>query len=237
MSTSMTVSPGSFPTLQAERIADPNRLWAFPILGILVKALLLIPFSIWLVIVEFLVFVLIVLNSLAVLFTGAYWRPAYDFTLGFMRLTTKLYFYVAGLTDKYPSFGFEINDRYSFDMPMPEHPSRGFAIPFLGGIARVILLIPFAIWVYFVLYGTFVGLVAAAFVVLFRGAYLESVFELVRDSVRLQTASIAYIAGLSDSYPSFTISTNHGTAKVVFIVLGVLLLVGTSLSSGGGGSR
>lgn len=225
MSTSMTLSPGSYPTLQAERIAEPNRLWAFLVLGAVVKGLLLIPVFVWLSILELVVLILIVLNSVVVLFTGSFWQPAYDFTVGYMRLTAKLSFYLAGLTDKYPGFGFEIDDRYALDIQLPEQPNRAFAIPFLGGLFRGILLIPFAIYAYVVLYATYLGVVVSSFPVLFSGKYPESIFELVRDAVRIQTAEIAYVAGLSDSYPSFAISMNHGTIKGVLFVIGALMMV------------
>jgi hypothetical protein len=238
MATSMTVSPGTYPTLEAARIETPNRLWAVPILGMTVKSLLLIPVVIWLEVLLFVWGIVVLINSLAVLFTGSYMRSAYDLTLGVMRLNTKVSFYLAGLTDKYPGFGFSIDDAYALDIAFPEQPGRAFAIPIFGGLIRGILLIPFAIYSYVIIYGALLAAVVASVPVLFVGKYPESIFELVRDAVRLEMAELAYGVGLSDSYPSFSISTSHGAVKGVFIAGGVVLLllnvVVNALSSGGG---
>lgn len=221
----MTLSPGSYPTLQADLIERPNRFWAVPILGILVKSLLLIPVFIWLWLVSIGLLVLVLVNSLIVLFTGSYSQSAYDLALGFLRLNAKTCFYLAGLTNDYPGFSLAIEDAFSLDIASPEQPSRLFAIPIVGGLIRGILLIPFVIYIEVVAYATYIGVIIASFPVLFTGRYPESVFELVRDTMRLYSAQLAYGFGLSDSYPSFAISTSHGTVKGILVVAGVVLLL------------
>lgn len=219
----MTLSPGTYPTLRAERIEEPNRLWAIPLLGIVVKSILLIPVVIEITVLYFVFLIVSIINSVVVLVSGSFWRPAYDLTLGLIRLNAKLLFYYAGLTDKYPGFGFDIDDRYSLHIDYPERPNRAFALPVVGGIFRYLLLIPFAIYAGIIGYGAILGAVISFVPVLFGSRYPETTFELVRDAARLEMAELAYAAGLSDDYPSFTISIEHGTAKVVLIVIGVVL--------------
>ena len=231
----MTLSPGTYPTLRAERIDEPNRLWAFPILGILVKSILLIPVLIVLSVLSIVWFVLMVINSVQVLLTGSYWRPAYDLTFGLIRMSTKVWFYLAGLTDKYPGFGFEIDDRYSLNIDYPERPNRAFAIPIVGGVVRVILLIPFLIYESIISNAALIGALISFVPVLFSGRYPETTFELNRDAVRLTSAELVYLAGLSDEYPSFAISREHGTGKVVLIVIGVVLFLLNTVPSLTGG--
>jgi len=231
----MTLSPGTYPTLRAERIEEPNRLWAIPLLGIVVKAILLIPVFIVFSVLAIVWLVLMVVNSIPVLFTGSYWHPAYDLTLGLIRLNTKIWFYLAGLTDKYPGFGLAIDDRYSLDIEYPEAPNRAFAIPILGGIVRWILLIPFYIYASVISYAAYVAAMISFVPVLFTGRYPETTFEIIRDAVRLGTAEFAYLGGLSDRYPSFAISTEHGTAKIFLIIIGALLSLLSIVPSIAGG--
>jgi hypothetical protein len=227
MISSAELAPGNYPQLSARCIDAPNRMWAFPILGIVAKAIILVPVLVWLYILSLIALVMIVINSLQVAFTGKYWDAAYNLILGLLRLETKLTFYMAGLTDRYPGFGLDIasDELFALDVPMPESPSRGFAFPILGGIARAILLIPFMIWSQVVAYGTYLAVTVGSFAVLSAGRYPVSVFELVRDGTRLYLSSACYGVGLSDSYPSFSISTNNAGIKAIFIGLGLLLMV------------
>lgn len=104
----------------------------------------------------------------------------------------------------------------------PEHPNRLFAIPIFGGIARGILLIPYLIYATVMLYGAIYGSFAASLVILFKGTYPESFYEMERDSVRLLESTVLYLSGLSDTYPSWWISMNHKTTKIILIIIGIL---------------
>src|SRR5688572_32935736 len=83
-----------YPHLTASLIKNPNRLYAVPLLGILIKMVVLIPVAIVVLFIVMYLAVLILINSLIVLFTGKYWRHAYDINLGVMRLSTKMGFYM-----------------------------------------------------------------------------------------------------------------------------------------------
>lgn len=87
------------------------------------------------------------INSFLVLLTGKYWEHAYWVTLGLLRLSTKISFYMGGLTDKHPGISLSINDNFSFDIPYPEKSSRFYTVPVFGGLVRWILLIPYAVFI------------------------------------------------------------------------------------------
>ncbi len=212
-----------YPTLTATLPQNPNKFWAVPIIGILVKVIILIPQFIELMFLGIAWGFISIINSFIVLFTGKYWDTAYIFVIGIMRLTTKVTFYMFGFTDKYPGFDFAINDTFSIEMAKPENPNRLFAIPFFGGLARILLLIPFIIWQVILNYASVVGIFVSFAPVLFAGKYPESTFELGRDYTRITLATTAYMGGLSDSYPSFAISWNHKVVKIILIILGILL--------------
>jgi len=153
-----TSQPEIYPVINIPHIQNPNRFYAIPLLGFLAKLIVLIPVGIELVVlwvVNF--FVTMIINPFIVLVTGKYWKTAYEFNLGLMRLTAKTYYYVFGLTDKYPGFNFEIKDNYNLEMAYPENPNRFFAIPVLGGFVRIVLLIPYLIYSQVISYASNIG--------------------------------------------------------------------------------
>ncbi len=217
---------GNYPKLEVKHIHNPNRFYAVPVLGIFVKMVMLIPVWFWVLVLMLTVFVLNLINSFVVLFTGKYWQPSYKYSLGVMRYTTKVTLFFQGLTNRYPGFSLaNDDDLISIDMPMPESPSRAWAIPVLSGIAKAIILTPYAIYSSVISNAAGLGVFGSFVPVLFKGRYPESTYELARDSMRLSLSSSAYWFGLSDSYPSFRISMNHKTIKIVLIVLGVIAML------------
>lgn len=220
-----------YPTLSVSHIQNPNRFFALPLLGILVKLILILPVGIELIVLYIANIFVIIINSFMVLFTGKYWDTAYTLNLGIIRLGTKISLYIYGLTDKYPGFDLAIQDPLiTLDMKKPENPNRLFAIPLLGGIARIILLIPYLIYQSVLNYAVGLGVIISSFPVLFTGKYPEATYEFTKDYTRVTLASTAYMSGFSDSYPSFWISMNHKTAKIILIIFGILLFIANIFS-------
>ncbi len=155
----------------------------------------------------------------------------YKYTLIFMRFNTKLYLYLFGLTDKYPGFSMDENGLFTLKYDKPATSSRLLAFPLLGFLIRMILLIPFSLYISVVQMGAFIAVFCSWFVVLFTGRYPESFYEIVRDYLRLWNASFLYSFYLSDTYPSFRISMNHKTVKIILLILGLLLVFGNFFSS------
>lgn len=216
--------PRMYPVLDVPRIANPNRMWAFPIFGFVVKLVVLIPVFFWLMLLGLAVLVVgVLINPLVVLFTGKYWQTSYELVSGYIKLGVKASFFLVGLTNKYPGFSLTIEDAYKVGIDMPKTSNRLYAIPVLGGIIRLILLIPYLIWETIINYGAGLGIVVSFVPVLFMGKYPETTYELFRDYTRLNVASTMYLFGLSDTYPSFWISKNHLVAKIILIILGMVL--------------
>lgn len=223
-----SVPENLYPKLVVPHIQNPQRLWAFPILGIVIKIIILIPVLIWLYILAFAyLFLVFLINPFIVLFTGKYWDTAYNLTVGFLRIGARSSLYIFGLTDKYPGFSLSNTDPMAtFDMEKPQSCNRFFAVPLLGGIVRFILLIPYVIYEYVISNAAWLGVIIASFPVLFKGRYPESVYEITRDYTRVYYASTVYFSGLSDKYPSFWISMHNQTKKVLLIIFGLLLGTG-----------
>lgn len=222
-----TPPPAAYPVVWIDHIKDPNRFYAFFVLGFVYKIIILIPQFIEMIFLIIIAAILSVINSFVVLFTGKFWDTNYNFLLGFMRFSTKIHFFFTGLTNTYPGFDFSVSDKsMKVEIANPTSPSRFFAIPVIGGLARIILLIPYAIYESVLSHGAWTGVVASSFPALFKGRYPESTYELARDSQRVMLASSAYMFGFSDKYPNFWISMNHQTIKIILIIIGALMALG-----------
>lgn len=219
---------GIYPAFSVDHIKTPNRFWATPILGGIIKIIILIPVFFEISVLMIYIYIISIINSLVVLFTGKYWRYCFSVTTGTLKLATKTGLFFVGLTNKYPGFTFKIEDKITLDFKYPKNPSRFFAIPILGGVARIILLIPYSIYTQAISNGAFFGAIVSSFPVFFKGRYPESTYEMGRDATRLGLSEMMYFAGISDSYPSFSISMNHQTIKILLIIVGALMLINQS---------
>jgi hypothetical protein len=214
-----------YPEISIKLIKNPSRFYAIPLLGYVIKFIIVVPVLIYLLILNIINFFVWIINSFYILFTGTYWKFAYDFNLGLIRLGAKISFFFYGMTDTYPGFSFEIDDAFSIAIPYPKTPSRFLAIPILGFLIRLILLIPYLIYQTIITRAALIALIVGSFFVTFTGKYPESDFEINRDAYRLNVASSMWFSGLSDNYPSFWISMNHKAIKIVLIVLAALMTV------------
>lgn len=215
-----------YPIISIGLIQNPSRFYAVPLIGLLAKIIMLIPFFFVFLAVAIIAGVFSIINSFSVLFEGKYWEKAYKYNLASMRLTAKLNFFMFGLTNKYPGFSLDIKDNFSVDIPYPQNPSKLYAIPVIGILIRGILLIPFSIFSHIINQAVSLGVfLVASFYVLFAGKYPETIFEFARDYTRLSLASSAYTSGLSDKYPSFSISWKNKEKKIILIVIAVFLIL------------
>lgn len=220
-----------YPQINIERIQDPNRFYAIPILGGFIKFIMLVPIIFEVLGLMLVGAFLLFINSFVVLFSGKYWPVAYKLNVGILTLLTKTWFFSFGLTNKYPRFNFEISDNYTVEFNYPQTSSRLYSVTLIGGLIRLILLIPFFIFLLFISYGYTFSSILASFAVLFKGYYPESSFEFARDGSRIYLSYMTYMSGISDKYPSWQISWNHKTMKIAFLVLGAILYVGQTAFS------
>lgn len=218
--------PRMYPNIDALLIKNPSRFYAFPILGGLIKGIIVIPQLIILMVISYAAsFITTFINSFAVLFTGRYMNITYDLNATYIKWYLKLTFFSNGLTDKYPGFETEIKDTFSISVVKPVNPNKLYAIPILGFVIRSCAMIPFSFWASAVMYAGSLATPFNSFYVLFTGKYSETAFELVRDGSRLYIAKFMYLNGMSDVYPSFSISMNHKNTKIFLLVFGIIVYV------------
>jgi hypothetical protein len=84
-----------------------NRLLNFPILGIIIRFILLIPHFIAVLFIALVGYLIMFIAPFAILFTGSYPAGMHKFVTGMTRWNQRLSVYLASMTDKYPPFSLE----------------------------------------------------------------------------------------------------------------------------------
>jgi hypothetical protein len=201
--------------LSARLDTEPSRgLW-------LVKWLLLVPHLVMLFFLWIAFPVLTLIALVAILVTGRYPRALFEFNLGVLRWTWRVWFYgYGGLgTDRYPPFSLDEVPDYpaTLDIDYPERLSRGLVLVkwWLLAIPHYLIVAFFAGGGGFVLWrwgeewlgfdGGLIGLLTlfAGLALLFTGTYPRGVFDLVTGMNRWLLRVGAYTALMTDEYPPF----------------------------------
>jgi hypothetical protein len=192
----------------------------------LVKWLLLIPHYVVLAFLWLAFLVVSVIAFFAILFTGRYPRPLFDFNVGVLRWSWRVHYYGywALGTDRYPPFTLaEVSDYPAhLDVAYPERLSRGLVLVkwWLLALPHYLVLAVFVgggLWL-----GTrggtgngwdngwgagvdLVGLLVlvAAIVLLFTGHYPRPLYDFVLGMDRWALRVAAYAALMTDRYPPF----------------------------------
>ena len=187
----------------------------------LVKWLLLIPHAVVLFFLWVAVLALTVVAWFAILVTGRYPRSIFDFNVGVMRWSWRVWFYAYGAlgTDRYPPFTLGAATDYpaTLDVAYPERLSRGLVL-----VKSWLLAIP-----HYLVLGFFVGagvaadtsgadaswpwsvglvgvlVLIAAIVLLFTARYPRPVFDFVMGMDRWAARVAAYALLMTDAYPPF----------------------------------
>ncbi len=94
----------------------------------------------------------------------------------------------------------------SVEFIIPAHNGRFWAIPLVGYLARILLLIPHVIMMWFVTLAVFLVMPILWIPVLFAGRYPGWGYALVGGWLRWQLRVNAFFFGLTDAYPPFRLS-------------------------------
>jgi hypothetical protein len=178
----------------------------------LVKWLLALPHYVVLAFLWLAFVVVSVVAFFAILFTGRYPRPLFDFNTGVLRWNWRVAYYAYGAlgTDRYPPFTLADVPDYPthWDIAYPKQLSRGLVL-----VKWWLLAIPQYLVLGFILGGWrlgwfsagLVGLLAlfAGIALAFTGSYPRGIFDFVIGLNRWALRTAAYACLLTDVYPPF----------------------------------
>lgn len=97
-----------------------------------------------------------------------------------------------------------------FEAAYPTNPGKLYAIPVAGIVVRYVLMIPHIIALYVLLLVVSVVQLFAWIPVFFTGKYPSGLFNLTSGTVRWMSTVQAYMVGLTDEYPAFSLTAKEG---------------------------
>ena len=173
----------------------------------------LIPVLIVLLVIGIAAFFVAWILQFVVLFTGKYPEGGHTFVSGYLRLGVRANAFALGLTDRYPGFSMQASPPAGTAAPTvqlsiahADDYSRGLAL--LGCIlfvGRILALIPVVFVLYFLRIAAFIVAWVLQFAVLFTGRYPEGGHTFVSGYMRLSVRTEAWLLGLTDRYPGFSL--------------------------------
>ncbi len=199
-----------------ERPETSNRFWAIPIVGLLIKSIILIPHIIIFYITEIVVGILQLVLWIPVLFGGRYPDWGFGLVSGTLRAYVRIYSYFLGLTDVYPPFQYGGGPSGTTGYPIhvafvhPQSSNRFWAIPIVGIVVKYIILIPHLIVLSILAFVVEVLQLVIWIPVLFGGRYPDWALDLVGGTLLWGTRVQAYFLGLTDEYPPFSLGVSRG---------------------------
>jgi len=157
--------------LEIPRPESQSRITNFPLLGIIIRLVLLIPNLLVFWFIALLAGLVGFIASFAILFTGRYPRGMFDFYVGSQRWGANIASYVYHLRDEYPPFSTSAGRHpLSLSVDYPESLSRILNFPFLGQMLKGLLLIPHMVVLWLLLAVVSVTTFISEFAILFAGS-------------------------------------------------------------------
>jgi Domain of unknown function (DUF4389) len=194
--------------LDVERPQNQSRMTNFPLgIGALIRTILLIPHLIITYFLGILATILYFLATFAILFTGTYPLGLYNIVAAYLRWISNITGYLLSLYDRYPPFSGDAQEYpLSFEATHPDQSSRILNFPILGYLLRTILDIPHIIILFFLGLIAVVVVFIAQFAILFTGSFPAGMHGFAAGYLRWNTRNSAYLLGLTDQYPPFSLS-------------------------------
>jgi hypothetical protein len=143
-------------------------------------------------------------SFVVVLLTKKYPKKIFNFHVKLLQWRLRVAASLSNLIEEYPAFGINgRNDKITLDVEYPEDLSRSLVLArFLFG--------PFFIWVphifclVFRITATFLIIISAWWVILFKGYFPEKWFDFIAGTFRWMTRVSLYSSIMTDDFPPFS---------------------------------
>ncbi len=192
-------------TFTVDHPVQSSRLWALLYLLFGLKGLVLIIHTLILMVLAIGAFVVFVVAQAIVLITGGMPKGMHGFQTRVLAQGNKMNGWVYGLTDILPPFMLS-DDPYPVETRVG-HPARSSRLWALLNILLVkpLALLPHLIVLYVLQIAASVVVLIAQIVILVTGQFPNGMFDFVVGVTRWQTRVAAFMIGLRDEYPPFSL--------------------------------
>jgi len=206
-----TPAGSSYPIdFQADYPESPGKQYAIPLVGWLIRVVLLIPHAVAVTVLSCAVAFIQLFAWAPVLFSGKFQPGLYSFEAGVLRWSGRMYAYLFGLTDQYPPFALGSDDDDGYPVRVlferPEESNRLWAIPIAGFVIKLFIVIPHLIAVSVLGLVTVLMQLVSWISVLFTGHYPSWAYSFTTGYLRWSMRTNGYFLGLTDRYPPFRLS-------------------------------
>lgn len=182
-----------------------NRLWGIPLVGAVIRAILIIPQVVVLAVLGIVLYVILLVNWIPILVNGRQAAWIYTVAGGMLRLSTQLTAYVLLMTGRYPPFWIDGDHTVNVTFDPTETQNQLWGIPILGVLVRLIALIPHLIVL--ALLGVVVAILSLFtwVPVLLNGRTSDWVVRWIGGFYRWSARVSAYALLLTGRYPPFSL--------------------------------
>ncbi len=201
------LAPDAYPVnVSYDREAPINRAWGIPVLGQLLRWILLIPHFIVLFLITIVAAIQILVAWIPVLLLGRFPGWGYRWIGGLLGYWLRVNAYLLLMTPQYPPFSLS-GEEHPVSVRFDEgvRINRLWGIPLIGQLVRAILLIPhiLILWLLGILVWFLMLVVWVP--VLFLGRQADLIYTLVGGFYRWQLRVSAYVLLMVDRYPPFSL--------------------------------
>jgi hypothetical protein len=188
------------------RPLQQSKLLNFPVLGWIIRTVLLLPHLLLLYAVQALGLLAWWMALWGILFTGRFPRGLFRIGAGTLRWTMGVYCYQFSLYDEWPPMDLDQRpDREVIvEVDYPARLNRWLNLPFLP--LKFILAIPHLLVLYALASVAFVMVLIGQFAVLFSGQFPVGLHRFVVGTQRWSARVYGYLFSLTDEYPPFSLS-------------------------------
>jgi hypothetical protein len=201
------LAPDAYPVnVSYDRAARINRLWGIPLVGFLVRLILVIPHILILWLIAIWAALLMLVTWIPVLILGRFPGWGYRWIGGLMGWTIRVQAYLGLLTPTYPPFSLS-GEEHPVSVRFDEgvRINRFWGIPLLGLAVRWVVLIPhfIVLWLLGILVAFLVWFVWLP--VLLLGRQSDLMYTIVGGYTRWAFRVAAYLLLMVDRYPPFSL--------------------------------